>query len=61
MGTILHLDRARPQVPVTATLPAGCKGPACPAFALCQGRCETGRATRLDPIAASVPAVAVSA
>jgi hypothetical protein len=23
-------------------LPAGCKGAACPAFALCQGRCATG-------------------
>lgn len=61
MGTILHLDRARRSAPATATRPTGCKGPACPAFALCQGRCETGRATRLDPIAASVPAAAVSA
>lgn len=27
-------------------LPPGCKGHACPAFALCQGRCETRRAER---------------
>jgi hypothetical protein len=27
-------------VSVPATIPSGCRGAACPAFALCQGRCK---------------------
>ena len=32
----------REKLEVSRALPPGCKGAACPAFALCQGRCETG-------------------
>jgi radical SAM protein with 4Fe4S-binding SPASM domain len=28
------------------TIPHGCKGPACPAFAICQGRCAVRRTER---------------
>jgi radical SAM protein with 4Fe4S-binding SPASM domain len=28
---------------VTRAIPKGCRGSACPAFTLCQGRCETRR------------------
>jgi len=43
MGTVLHIDRARADaVPaVTYAPPSNCRGSACPAFALCQGRCES--------------------
>lgn len=33
-------------VGTTLAVPHGCKGPACPAFALCMGRCDTRRAPR---------------
>lgn len=51
MGTLIDLGAARRDnaglvsMPVEP-LPPGCKGQACPAFALCQGRCETRRAER---------------
>jgi hypothetical protein len=51
MGTLLEFSAVRRDnagyvsLPVGA-LPPGCKGPACPAFALCQGRCEVKRAER---------------
>jgi len=51
MGTLIDLTRARRDnagllsVPVER-LPSGCKGHACPAFALCQGRCEAPRPER---------------
>jgi hypothetical protein len=32
-----------------AALPPGCKGAACPAFALCQGRCEAQGTPRIAP------------
>lgn len=35
-------------MPVEA-LPPGCRGATCPAFALCQARCETRRAERETP------------
>ncbi len=43
MGTILDARRfAKLNVPqVSRTALNGCKGPACPAFDLCQGRCAT--------------------
>ncbi len=34
--------------PQTRALPPGCRGAACPAFAMCQGRCAT-RETRAHP------------
>ncbi len=34
-------------VSVPAELKPGCKGLACPAFALCHGRCETKRSERV--------------
>ena len=37
----------REKLELSHGLPAGCKGAACPAFALCQGRC----AVRLDGLA----------
>lgn len=42
MGTVLHIDRVRPDVSpaVAIAAPVGCKGPACPAFARCQSRYE---------------------
>jgi len=51
MGTVVELDGVRRDnaglisTPVAA-LPPGCKGTACPAFALCQGRCEVRRIER---------------
>ena len=54
MGTILHLI-PRPVVPAAAQLPPGCKGAACPAFARCQGRCETKREAILARLAAPTP------
>jgi hypothetical protein len=32
-------------ISVPIDIPRGCKGPACPAFALCQGRCTTRRSS----------------
>lgn len=32
-------------ISVPVTIPPGCRGPACPAFALCQGRCRPEAAT----------------
>lgn len=49
MGTVLDINARRvvkahledwPQ-PAGLPLPKGCKGAACPAFAVCQGRCAT--------------------
>lgn len=31
---------------VPVAIPHGCKGPACPAFAICQGRCAVRKAER---------------
>ena len=33
-------------VSVPATAPAGCRGAACPAFAICKGRCDSRRVER---------------
>lgn len=33
-------------ISVPVTIPHGCRGPACPAFAICQGRCSVRRAER---------------
>jgi hypothetical protein len=38
----VRLDRAAPVQPVV-TERAGCKGPACPLFATCRGRCASWR------------------
>jgi hypothetical protein len=50
MGTLIDLGARRDNAGLLSTpvepLPPGCKGSACPAFALCQGRCETRRAKR---------------
>lgn len=59
MGTVVHLPTARRDnaglISTTVErLPAGCRGPACPAFALCQGRCETRRA-ELAAVGAGYP------
>jgi radical SAM protein with 4Fe4S-binding SPASM domain len=54
MGTLIDLSKARRDnaglvsTPVEQR-PPGCKGHACPAFALCQGRCETRRVERRAP------------
>lgn len=42
-------------VPVVA-LPPGCRGAACPAYALCQGRCGTGSGDRPVQDGRSAPA-----
>jgi hypothetical protein len=51
MGTLLHTGAyagrfAKSSFPDVPARPAaaGCKGPACPAFAICRGRCATRRA-----------------
>ena len=33
-------------ISVSVTIPRGCRGPACPAFAACQGRCAVRKAER---------------
>lgn len=48
MSTIYDLALARALRPQTA-VPAGCKGPACPAFAVCQGRCARETAAPSAP------------
>lgn len=50
MGTLVDLATVRRDNAGLITVPAlppGCKGRACPAFAICQGRCETRRAERM--------------
>jgi hypothetical protein len=36
-------------VSVPATVPRGCRGPSCPAFAMCQGRCAVRKPEREVP------------
>ncbi len=33
-------------ISVPVTIPHGCRGPSCPAFAICQGRCAVRRTER---------------
>lgn len=33
-------------ISVPVTIPRGCRGPACPAFAACQGRCAVRKTER---------------
>jgi hypothetical protein len=49
MGTVLDLALARGLRPRAApALPAACKGAACPAFAICQGRCAEKREAKAE-------------
>lgn len=44
MEAVIHPGTQRDNagyVSVATNIPHGCKGPSCPAFALCQGRCAT--------------------
>jgi len=47
MGTLITLPAAKRDnggfVATPVTVPRGCKGAACPAFAICQGRCRTAK------------------
>jgi len=59
MGTVKPLDQEWWRVvgmalPPHAAAPAVCKGPACPAFARCQGRCADKRAAVLGVPAAPI-------
>ena len=54
MGTVIDLHGARrDNAGLVSTpadvLPPGCRGAACPAFALCRGRCGTPRTESAAP------------
>ena len=62
MGTVFHLptprrDNAGFISTAVERLPVGCRGAACPAFALCQGRCATRRVERAAGYPGGSPAV----
>lgn len=53
MGTIYDLALSRSLRPTAS--PPGCRGAACPAFALCQGRCAGGE----KGVSAAAPQAAI--